>query len=149
MGSGTVTAAQVRKIYITARERGVDNDLLHEHIERLVKKDSIKLLTKEEAAEVIDSLEGKPHTGKDAMTRKQRLYLLALAKKLGWTDESGKVDEKRLNGMCGKYAKVSRYEWLTRSGASKLIEALKNMASKMDAGMDAGADAEAEPSEKA
>lgn len=149
MGSGTVTAAQVRKIYITARERGVDNDLLHEHIERLVKKDSIKLLTKEEAAEVIDSLEGKPHTGKDAMTQKQRLYLLALAKKLGWTDGSGKVDEKRLNGMCGKYAKVSRYEWLTRSGASRLIEALKNMASKLDMEAEAETDTKAGQDKKA
>ena len=104
----------------------------HEHIALLVKKDSIRLLTREEAAKVIDSLEGKPHSGKDAMTQKQRLYLLALAKKLGWTDESGKVDEKRLDGMCEKYAKVSRYEWLTRSGASKLIEALKNMSSKLE-----------------
>ena len=140
MGTDRITAAQVRKIYITARERGVDNDLLHEHIERLVKKDSIKLLTKKEAAEVIDSLEGKPRSGKDHMTQKQRLYLLVLAKKLGWTDEGGKVDEKRLNGMCEKYAKVSRYEWLTRSGASKLIEALKNIASKIDMETDAETD---------
>ena len=149
MGTDRITAAQVRKIYITARERGVDNDLLHEHIERLVKKDSIKLLTKKEAAEVIDSLEGKPHTGKDAMTRKQRLYLLALAKKLGWTDEGGKVDEKRLDGMCGKYARVSRYEWLTRSGASKLIEALKNMASKLDMEAETETDTKAGQDKKA
>lgn len=134
MGTDRITAAQIKKIHAAARERGVDDDLLHEHIYRLVKKDSIKILTREEAAKVIDSLEGKPHTGKDAMTQKQRLYLLALVKKLGWTDENGKTDEKRLNGMCEKYAKVSRYEWLTRSGASKLIEALKSMASRMEAG---------------
>lgn len=132
MGTDRITAAQIKKIHVAARERGVDDDLLHEHIALLVKKDSIRLLTREEAAKVIDSLEGKPHSGKDAMTQKQRLYLLALAKKLGWTDESGKVDEKRLDGMCEKYAKVSRYEWLTRSGAYKLIEALKNMSSKLE-----------------
>lgn len=132
MGTDRITAAQIKKIHAAARERGVDNDLLHEHIYMLVKKDSIKILTREEAAKVIDSLEGKPHTGKDHMTQKQRLYLLALVKKLGWTDESGKADEKRLNGMCEKYAKVSRYEWLTRCGASKLIEALKNMVKKIE-----------------
>lgn len=132
MGSGTVTAAQIRKIYMTARERGVDNDLLHEHVYMTVKKDSIRLLTREEAAKVIDSLEGKPASGKDPMTQKQRWYILSLAKKMGWTDETGKADEKRLNGMCEKYAKVSRYEWLTKSGASKLIEAMKSMAAKME-----------------
>ena len=132
MGTERITAAQIKKIHAAARERGVDNDLLHEHIYMLVKKDSIKILTREEAAKVVDSLEGNPHTGKDHMTQKQRLYLLALVKKLGWTDENGKADEKRLNGMCEKYAKVSRYEWLTRSGASKLIEALKNMTARVD-----------------
>lgn len=133
MGTDRITAAQIKKIHAAARERGVDNDLLHEHIHMLVKKDSIKILTREEAAKVIDSLEGKTHTGKDHMTQKQRLYLLALVKKLGWTDENGRADEKRLNGMCEKYAQVSRYEWLTRRGASDMIEALKNMIARMDA----------------
>lgn len=132
MGTERITAAQIKKIHAAARERGVDNDLLHEHIHMLVKKDSIKILTKEEAAKVIDSLEGKTHTGKDHMTQKQRLYLLALVKKLGWTDESGRADEKRLNGMCEKYAQVSRYEWLTRRSASDMIEALKNMVKKIE-----------------
>lgn len=134
MEAGKATAAQIRKIYITAREYGIDNDLLHEHMACLVKKYSIRDLTREEAAKVIDSLEGRQSaSGKDAMTRKQRLYLLGLAKKLGWVDGFGKVDCERLNGMCEKYAKVARYEWLTRSGASKLIEALKNMSAKTEA----------------
>lgn len=132
MGTDRITTAQVRKIHAAARERGIDDDLLHEHIYRLVKKDSIKLLTRKEAAKVIDSLEGKGHTGKDPMTQKQDWYIQSLVKKLGWVDETGKVDRNRLDGMCEKYVKVSRYNWLTRSDASKLIEALKNMTSRMD-----------------
>lgn len=133
MGTEQITAAQVRKIHVTARECGIDGDLLHEHIACMVKKDSIRKLTRDEAAKVIDSLVGKPASGKDAMTQKQRRYLLALARQLGWVDEAGKVNVNRLNGMCEKYVKVARYEWLTRSGASKLIEALKNMAAKTEA----------------
>ena len=133
MGTEQITAAQIRKIHVTAREYGIDSDLLHEHIARLVKKSSIRELTRKEAAKVIDSLEGKPDSGKDAMTQKQRSYLLALAKKLGWVDKAGKVDGKRLNGMCEKYVKTARHEWLTKSSASKMIEALKNMVTKMEA----------------
>lgn len=132
MEAGKVTAAQIRKIYIAAREHGIDDDLLHEHVFMAVKKDSIKLLTREEAAKVIDSLEGRQASGKDPMTQKQRWYILSLAKKLGWTDEAGKVDEKRLNGMCEKYAKAGCYKWLSKNGASKVIEALKNMAAKTE-----------------
>lgn len=137
MGTDRITAAQVKKIHASARERGIDSDLLHELIYKLVKKDSIKLLTRAEAAAVIDSLEGRP-SGEEHMSQKQGWYILSLAKKLGWTDETGKVDKKRLDGMCEKYAKISRYDWLTRRGASDMIEALKGMASRMDEGMDAG-----------
>lgn len=133
MEAGKATAAQIRKIYISAREHGIDDDLLHEHIFRIVKKGSIKLLTKEEAAKVIDSLEGRQASGKDPMTQKQRFYILSLAKKLGWTDEAGRVDEKRLNGMCEKYAKTGCYKWLSKNGASGMIEALKNMSAKTEA----------------
>lgn len=132
MEVGKVTAAQIRKIYITAREHGIDDDLLHEHIFMIAKKDSIKILTKEEAAKVIDSLEGRQASGKNPMTQKQRWYILSLAKRAGLTDETGKVDEKRLNGMCEKYAKTGSYKWLSRSGASGMIEALKNMAGKAE-----------------
>ncbi len=133
MGTEQITAAQIRKLHVTAREYGIDSDLLHEHIFRIVRKDSIKLLTREEAAKVIDSLEGRQGAGEETMTQKQRWYILSLAKKLGWTDEAGKVDEKRLNGMCVKYAKTSCWKWLSRSSASGVIEALKNMSTNIKA----------------
>lgn len=133
MGTEQITAAQIRKLHVTAREYGIDSDLLHEHIFRIVRKDSIKLLTREEAAKVIDSLEGRQGAGEETMTQKQRWYILSLAKKLGWTDEAGKVDEKRLNGMCVKYAKTGCYRWLSRSSASGVIEALKNMSTNTKA----------------
>ena len=67
------TYGQIRKIYAAARERGVDNGLLHEHMEMLVHRSSIRELTSREAAVLIDSLEGKTgsRSRKDLATSRQ------------------------------------------------------------------------------
>lgn len=122
-----ITASQMRKIHASARERGMDNDLLHIHVEMLTGKDSLKELTIHEAVQVIDSLEGKGTKEPGGITWKQMSYIQALAKELGWVTESGKVDNKRLNGFISKRFGVDHYRWLSRSTASKVIEGLKNM----------------------
>lgn len=122
-----ITASQMRKIHASARERGMDNDLLHIHVETLTGKDSLKDLTIHEAVQVIDSLEGKGTKEPGGMTWKQMSYIQALAKKLGWVTEAGKIDDKRLNGFISKRFGVDHYRWLSRSTASKVIEGLKNM----------------------
>lgn len=124
-----ITASQMRKIYVTARELGMDNDLLHIHVHTLTGKDSLKELTIYEAVEVIDSLERKNRepSRPGGMTKKQEAYMRVLAKELGWINEAGQPDEKRLNGFVSKRFGVDHYRWLSVSMASKVIEGLKNM----------------------
>lgn len=132
---GTITAAQIRKIFILSKEIGMDEDLLHAHVELLTKKSSIKLLTITEAIRVIDSLTGKRtvHNTQNKATIKQIYYIEGMAKELGWVDEQGRVEHKRIDGLCEQTAKVSSYKWLTKKGASDVIEAMKNMVKKIEA----------------
>ncbi len=123
-----ITTSQMRKIYATAREHGLDNDLLHIHINTITGKGSLKELNITEAVKLIDSLEGKKTNPKsDHMTEKQSRYIYMLMKDLGWLDENGKRDYKRLDGFCSKRYGVDSYKWLTASMASKVIEGLKKM----------------------
>ncbi len=123
-----ITTSQMRKIYAAAREHGLDNDLLHIHLQTVTGKESLKELTMSEAIKLIDSLEGKKgRTGSMQMTEKQFRYINMLMKDLGWMDENGKRDYKRLNGFCSKRYGIDHYRWLTTSMASKVIEGLKNM----------------------
>lgn len=64
-----ITTSQMRKIYAAAREHGLDNDLLHIHLQTVTGKESLKELTMSEAIKLIDSLEGKKgRTGSMQMT---------------------------------------------------------------------------------
>lgn len=123
-----ITPAQNRKIHVLAKNNGIDEELLHLYVSQLTKKDSIRNLTIMEAVTVIDALEGrqKSESG-NHMTKKQEHYLKALAKENGMIDETGELDEKRLDGFCRARYNVMRYSWLTRQQASKVIEGLKAM----------------------
>ena len=125
-----VTPAQIKKLHAISRERGIDDDLLHEHIMMMTGKESIRELSCSEAIKVIDSLEGKVSTGKDHASARQLSYITGLVKNLGWVDENGNADMKRLDGMCKKSAGVQSHKWLNRKQASDLIEALKSMGQK-------------------
>lgn len=129
-----ISAAQMRKIHVIAREQGMDNDLLHIYVENVTGKDSLKKLDVREAVKVIDGLTRKASgDGGNWMTRKQSQYIADLMKKLGWVDDDGKPDYKRLDGFCKKRFSVESHKWLTSSMASKVIEGLKNMSKKENA----------------
>ena len=129
-----ITPAQMRKIHMVAKQNGLDDDLLHCHMAALIGKSSLKELTIHEAIVLIDSLEGKQSCPtQDAATQKQLHYIKGLAKDLGWINEDGTVDMDRVNGMCRKCAMVDNYRWLTKQGASKVIEALKAMLDRQPA----------------
>lgn len=117
-----ITPAQIRKIHILARERGIDNDTLHAHIYTITKKDSIKELSIREAVKVIDSLSGNED---NRMTFKQKIFIFRLAKELGWIDENDEVDTDTLRGFIKKQVNVPTEEWLTKQQASLVIEGLK------------------------
>lgn len=124
-----VTAAQLRKIHACARECGMDDDLLHITVRDITGRGSLKELTAAEACRVIDTMEGKTGGGTagDHATPKQLRYMKDLVKQLGWVDEKTEPDMARLDGMCKKYAGVDSHKWLSRKGASNIIEALKKM----------------------
>lgn len=127
--AAAVTASQMRKIHVLARDHGMDSDLLHVHVHTVTGKDSLRDLSLGEAAKVIDSLE---RGASDRMTWKQRYLVDRLLVELGWMDGQGKPDYRRLDGFCSKRFGVDSHEWLTRALASKVIEGLKNMAQEKE-----------------
>lgn len=129
------SAAQKRKIFILAHERGMDDDLLHSYIYALVHKDSIRKLSIAEAVKVIDGLCGREvrssNPRNDHMSSRQKKYIGDLAVKMGWVDEDGVLDQKRLSGFCRQFGTES-WTWMSRSQACKAIEALKNWVNRLD-----------------
>lgn len=129
-----VTYSQIKKIHVLAKERGMDNDLLHEHMEMLVGKSSIRELTKKDAIALIDSLEGKGGRNvKDRATARQMYRIFELMKEMGWTAEDGKPDLDRLNSFLRSEKtgfNLSDYRWLNIRLASDLIEAFKRIAAE-------------------
>ena len=123
-----ISSAQQRKIFMLARERGLDDELRREYIHTLTGKTSTKLLTMKEAIKVIDSLEGKQIAGR--ITIKQRLYIEGMAKDIGWVNDTGKLDTERLNAWLHKRYGISHINWLTSKAASDAIEGLKAMLSR-------------------
>ncbi len=127
-----ITPAQRKKIYATAREIGMDNDLLHGVVEELTKKEHISDLTIAQAARVIDHITMNtdsrrfidlPTGRKVAMaTQKQMWKVQDLEEKLGWKD-----NPKRLRGFCRKYAGVDNPDWMTKEQAKRIIEGLKSL----------------------
>ena len=133
-GKTVITTAQMRKIHVLARDYGLDNDLLHIHIQTVTGKDSLKKLSLREAVKVIDSLEKR---SSDRMTWKQKYFIDRLLQEIGWTDEQGDPNYQRLDGFCSKYYGVDSHKWLTRRNASNVIEGLKNMLQQERAAEDA------------
>ncbi|MGJ4784088.1 phage protein GemA/Gp16 family protein [Leptospira interrogans] len=54
-----ITTAQIRKIWITAKEKGISSELLHSIIFEITKKESVKELNIKEAGKVIERICGK------------------------------------------------------------------------------------------
>lgn len=126
-----ITQAQLRKIHVTASGLGMDDDLLHEYIFLLTEKESLKELSVMEAVRVIDGLEGKKnYAAGDRISCRQESFLFVLVSKLGWVDEEGNPDKKRLNGFVRKQYGIDDYRWLTRGTAGKVIEALKALSER-------------------
>lgn len=128
-----LSAAQMRKIYKLSDELGFEKDVLHSFIWAIAKKESVKDLTVKEAVAVIDYLSGKGDGRSDkprfeVMSEGQKGMILHLAFLLGWTREDKKrVNLKRLDAYVRKEYSTINFFALSRSNASKCIEALKAM----------------------
>ena len=128
-----VTTAQIRKIHVLARERAMDEELLHLYIKNLVHRDSIRALTITEAVRVIDGLSGRgTEPGREKATARQMHYIRGLMAQLGWTDEEGRADMARLDGLLRTKFRLESHRWLDRAKASQVIEALKAMAARTE-----------------
>lgn len=131
-----ITAGQTKKIYATARELGIDNDLLHAMIETRYNLEHIKEMTTKQAGLFIDLMEKqivRPNrsvnlpTGRSAAlaSEKQLWKINELAKELGWDE-----NPRRLRGFCKKYSGSDDVRFLTGQQAWRLIEGLKKLVQK-------------------
>jgi hypothetical protein len=131
------TTAQVRCIFGLARQRGIDQDELHQLVEETTRegerpgKTSIKLLTAPEADRVIERLGGQPLQARRTVQHHRRragvvqivspaqLDLLRdLARQRHWSDDTLAEFSRR---QCGHYPPRTTAE------ANKVIEPLKSM----------------------
>lgn len=128
-----ITPAQLRKIHALSRERGLDDESLHNVCYALTKKDSLKKLTIREAIALIDSLTGHKVSTDGRMTDSQRKYIFGLLKEVGWTDDEGQPSQERFMGFVREKFKVEKEQWITKTIASNIIEALKAMKERREA----------------
>jgi hypothetical protein len=122
-------------MHVLSNHLGMDDDLLHEYVELLTEKQHISEMTVMDAIRVIDSLEGrKSYYAGNHMTSKQEGYIFLLMKNIGWTNEAGEPDERRLDGFVKKQYGIDSHRFMDRKTASNVIEFLKEMDSRMKKG---------------
>lgn len=115
-----MTEKQRRLLFLLAKQRGMDNELLHSYVETQTGKQSITEVTTQEAKTLIDNLQEKKQTAKGYITEKQLKYVKGLCQCLSW-------EEKALRQFIEKQYGISNVNWLTSKQAAKLIEGLKNI----------------------
>lgn len=122
-----ITTAQIKKIWAEAKTAGLSDQALYKTFIEVFNKFSMRQLTKAEAAEVIDGLRianGSVQTPTPyrpgMMTERQQRFIEGMQRDLGWSNE-------QLNRMVKRVCKVDHFQFVNQSGASKLIEAMKNM----------------------
>ncbi|MDL2258877.1 DUF1018 domain-containing protein [Eubacteriales bacterium OttesenSCG-928-K08] len=125
LGKLNSTIATNSVIQLFNIKAGMDNDTLHELVENVTSKTSIKALTSYQGKLVIDDLkrrlgeeETTPH---GRPTQSQVEKILVLACELGWDDPA------RLRGFLEKRYKASHPRFLTDKNAKNCIEAMKAM----------------------
>lgn len=77
-----ITQAQMKKIHALAKEIGMDDDLLHGYVYMLTEKESLKDLSLNDAAKVIDGMTGKKgYAQGDRISYRQEAFIFTLMKK--------------------------------------------------------------------
>lgn len=132
--------AGIRKLWAIAKspDLKLTDEELHLLVEAYTGKESIKKLSQDELSimfSVLNSMKSvslkqteksRKQTRGNTGTRNQRRKIYKLCEELGWEKQS------RINGMCRKMFQVESVEWLNYQQCSKLIEALKSMASRKE-----------------
>lgn len=119
------------------QELSLTDEELHLIVSAHTGKDSIKQLNQRELGTVIGVLGNMKSSASkngrsDRQTRgntgtvNQRKKIYRLTERLGWDKPA------RVNGLCKRMFGVACVEWLDYQQCSKLIEALKSMAARME-----------------
>ncbi|WP_034629484.1 regulatory protein GemA [Desulfotruncus alcoholivorax] len=129
-----VSKAQLRRIWVSAKELEIDEDLIRTIVKNLTGSDSISGLTKSQAGRVIDYLEQRKGNQPGLhMASKQQLWKIQqMAKELGWSD-----NPKRLMGFVKKNTGIENLNWLAADMAWRVIEGLKKVKQREDRKKDA------------
>ena len=115
-----ITRAQLRHLWASAKELGMDSDQVHALVQTVTGQEHISQLTEEQATRVIDTLAGRKTKLPSGVSKKQLWRIRDLAKQLGWAD-----NPKRLLGFVKRQTGIERLEWLSASDARRVHEGLK------------------------
>ena len=101
-----MTEKQRKLLFVLAKQKGMDSELLHSYVEAQTGKQSITEVTTQEAKILIDGLQQKKQTAKGRITEKQLNYVKGLTQCLGW-EEKALNQFQRENGF--KIENIARY----------------------------------------
>ena len=120
----TITNAQLRMIYGLGKRAGLDNDTLHDMAHGMAGVDSLKAMTRQQAARMIDRLMNGARTEAvgpaNRATPAQRRKIYALTREMGW-------DDGRLNAFLARRFGCAHVNFLPAGKVGPVIEALKSM----------------------
>lgn len=125
-----IMSEQLRALWATARQLGMDSDDLHARARAQTGKEHLRDLTCREAYALLDGLKGRrrPEPPPDRASQEQIKVIFGLACRLGWlVDENGAPSKARLTAFVAKRFGVDELDWMTPETATKVTEALKAM----------------------
>lgn len=135
--------ASIRTLWAIARspELQLSEEDLHAIVYRETRKGSMKQLTQGEIntlARILQNMKDgvsrdvstkRTDEGGDPRTVQLRRKIYALCGTLGWNN-----DNQRINAFAKRMCGVERIEWLNMAQCCKIVEALKAMAARQEAG---------------
>lgn len=110
----------MKKIWVNAKDYGLDSQLLHELVLREFSKEHISELSDIQAEALIKIIKGEI-TSADGVTGKQKNYIAMLLSHKFFDNP------KRADGYLIKYAGTTDISTLTKQKATALITALKKL----------------------
>lgn len=125
MAALPITKPQIKKLWVLAKQSGMDEVDLRGLVKNLTGADSISGMTKAQAIRLIDYLMDRQKGDyRPEMASAQQVYKIRqLAAQMGWADH-------QLKGFLRKYAGVENMRWLDARRAYNVIEGLKKVKKK-------------------